>query len=174
MLERVRRADATLGFTLGGSTVEDFFRRNLLDNPRVTDAQLLAISQVALEQLATPPELRARVLEKVPEARQLPSHRFTVALMAAVTGLDAQALSEATPDLGLTGSPQVPWLLWAPRTEREQRCTSLHDFTDYLRAAGVQGINAAVWGVESRELSALIVWIESGPWADPSAQRPGC
>ncbi|WP_224371397.1 hypothetical protein [Hyalangium versicolor] len=162
MLARLRHADEALGLELEGDSVESLFRRAILDNPRVTNEQLLAISRVTLEQLATRPEDRAQVLKKFPNARQLPVHRFAVALMAGATGVDPQALSETTPDLGLAGSAQMPLLLWAPRDEREQRFTALHDFTDYLRGAGVQGLNEAVWGVESREFSAIIGWLEFG------------
>jgi hypothetical protein len=64
-------------------------------------------------------------------------------------------LSEACPDLGLTGAPNTP-LLYAAKTERMQRSTALHDFTDYPRGAGVKGMNKAVWGVGTRVLSALV------------------
>jgi hypothetical protein len=108
-----------------------------------------------LEDLATSPEDRAKVLKKVPNARELPVHKFTVAMLASATGIDPKALSEACPDLGLTGAPGTP-LLYAAKTERMQRSTALHDFTDYLRGAGVKGMNKAVWGVENRILSALV------------------
>ena len=50
---------------------------------------------------------------------------------------------------------QVPSLL-------PQRSTALHDFTDYLRGAGLKGLNKAVWGVENRVLSALVSAVGGG------------
>jgi hypothetical protein len=160
MIERMRASDAS-GIQIKGDTVESLFTRAILDNKHVTNDQLLAISQVKLEQLATSPEDRAKVLKKVPNARELPVHKFTVAMLAAATGVDPKALSEACPDLGLTGAPGTP-LLYAAKTEKMQRSTALHDFTDYLRGAGVKGMNKAVWGVENRVLSALVSAVGGG------------
>lgn len=160
MIERMRASDAA-GIQLKGDTIESLFTRAILDNKHVSNEQLLAISQVKLEQLATSPEDRAKVLKKVPNARELPVHKFTVAMLAAATGLDPKALSEACPDLGLTGAPGTP-LLYAAKTERMQRSTALHDFTDYLRGAGIKGLNKAVWGVENRVLSAVVSAVGGG------------
>jgi hypothetical protein len=154
MIERMRASDAS-GIQLKGDTIESLFTRALLDNKHVSNDQLLALSQVKLEQLATSPEDRAKVLEKIPNARELPVHKFTVAMLAAATGVDPKALSEACPDLGMTGSPSTP-IFYAAELEKMQRSTALHDFTDYLRAAGVAGMNKAVWGVENRVLSAIV------------------
>jgi hypothetical protein len=157
MLERLRQCD----ITIKGDTPESLFRRAILDNKRVTNEQLLAMSKVTLDQLASSPEVRQKVLERVPNARELPVHQFTVALMSAATGIDPQKLSEACPDLGLTGAPNTP-LLYAARTERMQRSTALHDLTDYLRGAGIKGLNKAVWGVENRVLSAIVSALGGG------------
>ena len=154
MIERMRGSAAS-GIQIKGDTVESLFTRAILDNKHVTNEQLLAIGNVKLEQLATSPEDRAKVLKKVPNARELDVHKFTVAMLASATGIDEKALSEACPDLGLTGAPGTP-LLYAAKTERMQRSTALHDFTDYLRGAGVKGMNKAVWGVENRVLSAAV------------------
>jgi hypothetical protein len=160
MIERMRASDAS-GIKIKGDTMESLFTRGILDNKHVSNEQLLAITQVKLEQLATSPEDRAKVLKKVPNARELPVHKFTVGMLAAATGIDPKALSEACPDLGLTGAPGTP-LLYAAKTERMQRSTALHDFTDYLRGAGVKGMNKAVWGVEDRILSAAVSALGGG------------
>ncbi len=157
MLDRLKQCD----IKIKGDTPESLFRRAILDNKHVTNEQLLAISQVKLEQLDSGPETRQKVLEKIPNARELPVHQFTVALMSAATGIDAQKLSEACPDLGMTGAPGTP-LLYAAKTERMQRSTALHDFTDYLRGAGIKGLNKAVWGVENRVLSAAVSALGGG------------
>ncbi|WP_375766775.1 hypothetical protein NR798_34525 [Archangium gephyra] len=157
MLDRLKQCD----IKIKGDTPESLFRRAILDNKHVTNEQLLAISKVTLEQLDSGPETRQEVLKKIPNARELPVHKFTVALMSAATGIDAQKLSEACPDLGITGAPGTP-LLYAAKTERMQRSTALHDFTDYLRGAGIKGLNKAVWGVENRVLSAAVSALGGG------------
>ncbi|HZH15831.1 MAG TPA: hypothetical protein VE057_15870, partial [Archangium sp.] len=157
MLDRLKQCD----IKIKGDTPESLFRRAILDNKHVTNEQLLAISQVSLEQLDSGPETRQEVLKKIPNARELPVHKFTVALMSAATGIDPQKLSEACPDLGITGAPGTP-LLYAAKTERMQRSTALHDFTDYLRGAGIKGLNKAVWGVENRVLSAAVSALGGG------------
>jgi hypothetical protein len=160
MIERMRASDAS-GIKIKGDTMESLFTRGILDNKHVTNEQLLAMGNIKLEQLATDPESRAKVLKKVPNARELPVHKFTVGMLAAATGIDPKALSEACPDLGLTGAPGTP-LLYAAKTERMQRSTALHDFTDYLRGAGLKGLNKAVWGSEDRIISAAISALGGG------------
>lgn len=160
MMTRIRASDAS-GIKIKGDTIESLFTRAILENKHVTNEQLLAMGNIKLEQLATDPESRAKVLKKVPNARELPVHKFTVAMLAAATGVDPKQLSEACPDLGLTGAPGTP-LLYAAKTERMQRSTALHDFTDYLRGAGLKGMNKAVWGVEDRILSAAVSALGGG------------
>jgi len=144
-----------------GDTPASLMGRAILDSKHVTNEQLIAMSKVSLEQLATDPASRQKVLDKVPNARELPVHKFTVAMLSAATGIDPQQLSEACPDLGLTGAPNTP-LLYAAKSERMQRSTALHDFTDYLRGAGIKGLNKAVWGVENRILSAAVSALGGG------------
>lgn len=160
MISRMRSSDAA-GIQIKGDTPESLFTRAILDNKHVSNEQLLAIAQVKLEQLATSPEDRAKVLKKVPNARELDVHKFTVAMLASATGLDPKQLSEVCPDLGLTGAPGTP-LLYAAEGAGMQRSTALHDFTDYLRGAGVKGMNKAVWGVENRVLSAIVSAVGGG------------
>jgi hypothetical protein len=157
MLERLKGCD----IKIKGDTPESLFRRAILDNKRITNDQLLAMTKVTLDQLDSGPKTREQVLKKIPNARELPVHKFTVALMSAATGIDPQKLSEACPDLGMTGAPGTP-LLYAAKTERMQRSTALHDFTDYLRGAGIKGLNKAVWGVEDRILSAAVSALGGG------------
>lgn len=144
-----------------GDTPASLLGRAILDSRHVTNEQLIAMSRVTLDQLATDPATRQKVLDKVPNARELPVHKFTVAMLSAATGIDPQKLSEACPDLGLTGAPNTP-LLYAARGERMQRSTALHDFTDYLRGAGIKGLNKAVWGVEGRIASAIVSALGGG------------
>jgi hypothetical protein len=147
--------------SIKGDTPASLFGRAILDSKHITNEQLIAMSKVTLDQLATDPATRQKVLDKVPNARELPVHKFTVAMLASATGIDPQKLSEACPDLGLTGAPNTP-LLYAAKGEGMQRSTALHDFTDYLRGAGVKGVNKAVWGVENRILSAIVSAVGGG------------
>ncbi len=144
-----------------GDTPASLLGRAILDSKHVTNEQLIAMSKVTVDQLATDPASRQKVLDKVPNARELPVHKFTVAMLSAATGIDPKKLSEACPDLGLTGAPGTP-LLYAAKTERMQRSTALHDFTDYLRGAGIKGLNKAVWGVEGRIASAIVSAVGGG------------
>jgi hypothetical protein len=161
MVTKMREADASLGIKLKGDSIESLFTRAILENKHVSNEQLLAMGTIKLEQLATDPKDREKVLKKIPDAREKASHKFTVAMLAAATGLDPAKLSEVCPDLGMTGAPGTP-LLYAPKTERMQRSTALHDFTDYLRGAGLKGLNKAVWGVEDRILSAAVSALGGG------------
>ncbi|NTX64853.1 hypothetical protein HUA74_29790 [Myxococcus sp. CA051A] len=147
--------------TIKGDTPASLLGRAILDGKKVSNEQIIAMSKVTLDQLATDPKDREKVLKKVPNARELPVHKFTVAMLSAATGIDPQKLSEACPDLGLTGAPGTP-LLYAAEGQSTQRSTALHDFTDYLRGAGIKGLNKAVWGVENRILSALVSIVGGG------------
>ncbi|WP_338867574.1 hypothetical protein [Myxococcus stipitatus] len=147
--------------TIKGDTPGSLLGRAILDGKKVTNEQIIAMSKISLEQLATDPKDREKVLKKVPNARELPVHKFTVAMLSAATGVDPKKLSEACPDLGLTGAPGTP-LLFAADGAGLQRSTALHDFTDYLRGAGLKGMNKAVWGVENRVLSALVSAVGGG------------
>ncbi|RKH69306.1 hypothetical protein [Corallococcus aberystwythensis] len=160
-IQTMRQRLSDVNITIKGDTPQSLFDRAILDNKHVTNEQILEMSRVKLDQLATDPKTRAKVLERVPNARELPVHHFTVAMLSAVTGIDRAALSEACPDLGLTGAPNTP-LLYAASSEKMQRSTALHDFTDYMRGAGVKGMNKAVWGVENRVLSALVSALGGG------------
>jgi len=161
MVTRLQQNPDANNITIKGDTAASLFGRAILDSKHVTNEQLIAMSKVTVDQLATDEKTKAKVLKKVPDVRDLPVHKFTVALMSAATGIDAKTLSEAVPDLGLTGSPSTP-LLYAAKGEGMQRSTALHDFTDYLRGAGVKGLNKAVWGVENRVLSAIVSAVGGG------------
>ncbi len=106
----------------------------------------------------------------IPDAREWPVHKFTVSLMYAATsvdkktdvspGVDEKELSRIFPDFGMVGhqSIKLPFgkrFFSASRNPRVQRSTALHDFTDYLKSSGVEGLNKAVWRIEDRKWSAL-------------------
>lgn len=159
MINRMRSSEWS-NIQIKGDTPESLFTRAILDNKHISNDQLLAMSKVPLDKLADGPEDSAKILKKIPNARDLPVHKFTVAMLSAVTGVDPKALSEASPGLGMTGAPDV--FVFAAGGEGLQRSTALHDFTDYLRGAGVEGVNKAVWGVENRVLSAIVSAVGGG------------
>ncbi|HVE87516.1 MAG TPA: hypothetical protein VND93_31880 [Myxococcales bacterium] len=149
MVDRARKFDAKLG----GDSVERMLVEGLLKNPKVTNDMLMKMSKVPLEKLADSPKDKAEIERRVPGSRDLPSHKFTVGLLSAITGADPKKLSAQSPGLGVTGSPGTP-ILFAPERTSLQRSTALHDTTDYLKYAGVDGLNKAVWGYESSTWSA--------------------
>ncbi|MBL9038901.1 MAG: hypothetical protein JNG84_10325 [Archangium sp.] len=151
----------------GGSIIihhdspESLFVRGILANRDIPNEKLFQLSRVPIGKIFTEPGDVEFVMNKVPEARSLPVHKFTIALFSGATGIDAVELSDKFPDLGLTGAPGTG-LLFAAKSERVQRSTALHDFTDYLRSAGVEGLNKAVWGTEDRVKSAVVSFVGGG------------
>jgi hypothetical protein len=160
MMTRIQQSPGA-NVTIRGDTPASLFGRAILDNPNISNEQILAMSRVRLDQLALSPEARDAVLARVPNARQLPVHDFTVAMVAGATGLDPRAVSEACPDLGVTGAPDTP-VFFASGMGSLQRATALHDFTDNMRAVGIEGVNRGVWGSESRVWSAIISAVGGG------------
>ena len=159
MVDRARQFDVKLG----GDSVERMLTEGLLKNPKLSNETLLQMSKVTLDQLAESPEDQAEIERRVPGSRDLDSHKFTVGLLSAITGVDPRALSREAPGLGLTGAAGTP-LLFAPKKTGLQRSTALHDTTDYLRGAGVKGVNKAVWGVEGRVISAFLSLVRGVPY----------
>ena len=149
MVDRARKFDVKLG----GDSVERMLVEGILKNPKVTNEMILKMSKVPLEKLADTPADKAAIERRVPGSRETPTHKFTVALLSAITGVDPKKLSEASPGLGLTGTPSTR--LVVPERPGLQRSTALHDTTDYLKHAGVDGLNKAVWGSESSFWSAI-------------------
>lgn len=159
MLARAKTSTARIA----GQTPEGLVRRAITENPNVTNEQILAMARLRPQQVASSPDAQRRTLEQIPNARSLPSHRFTVDMLHAVTGIDRETLSRNGPDLGITGSAdrvwpgtQTPIVFHAPPNDRERLSTSLHDLTDTMRYAGVPGVNQAVWGAENQVRSAAI------------------
>lgn len=146
---------------IAGDSPRGLFRRALLDNPRVTDDMLAAIDDVTLDGLVDPPAINERALARIPDARASVSHRFCAHLLAGVVGLDPDAVSTAIPSLGIMGGANI-FLFRVPRRPYLMVGTALHDFTDYLRCAGVRGLNRAVWGAENDVASALIMALGGG------------
>jgi hypothetical protein len=146
MLQRAR----SLTSGIDGATVEGFLTKYILQNPGITNQQLLELESVGLEDLTAPANIQDRALKAAPQIRSTPSHRFGIGLFAAATGLPYEALSQALPDVGLTGSTRsVGYHLmkpWVPRSVEEQKTTALHDFTDIMTVWGKVKLNKAVWG----------------------------
>jgi len=159
MVDRARQCDTKLG----GESVEHMLTNGFLTNPKISNEKLLEMSRVPLEKLSDSPEDQKEIERRVPGSRTLDSHKFTVGLLSAITGIDPKKLSQASPGLGVTGAPGTP-VLFAPKWTGLKRSTALHDTTDYFRGAGVSGVNKAVWGVENRVLSALKSFVGGVPY----------
>ncbi len=174
-LQQLEREAAAEGqpLNIDGVTPTIMFLYRFVGDPKVTDDMLLAMSsRVKLADVARTPEQCKDIEERVPGCRQLPSHRMAVALLSALTGIPADQLSAQCPDLGLSGTPDHG--LWEPGTgvaevdERKgefQLSNVLHDVTDYLKDAGVEGLNEAVWGHDDGVISAALSWYEAR-WGD--------
>jgi len=158
-LQHARRSTARLG----NDTVELMLVHAFLENRRLSNEDLLRISNVTVDQFEDSEEDREIILEAVPNARDLPAHHFAVDLLSALTTIDPEELSEHAPGLGVAGAVGTG-LLFAPSYVRLQRSTALHDCTDYLRVAGIPSVNRAVWGTEGRLLSAIESFVFGVPY----------
>ncbi len=149
---------------IAGTSIMKIFMLEFAMNSRVTDEMLIKMASVELKDLARTPERRKNIEERVPGCRELITHKMTVALLSAVTGIPPEILSSHCPDLGLSGTPGAG--LWEPGTgyteqiaggkEDFQLANILHDTTDFLKHGGIDGLNRAVWGREDSLVSAGI------------------
>ena len=122
MVDRAKKFDTKLG----GDSVERMLTEGILKNPKITNDMLMKMSKVPLEKLADAPKDKAEIERRVPGSRDLPSHKFTVGLLSALTGVDPAKLSQSSPGLGVTGSPGTPVSSRpsAPRSSAPPRCTT--------------------------------------------------
>jgi len=148
---------------IAGQTPESMVRRAITENPNITNEQILAMARLRADQVASSPDAQRRTLREIPNARELPSHKFTVDMLHALTGIDRETLSRNGPDLGITGSAtrvnpftDRPLVFHVPPHDRERLSTSLHDLTDTMHGAGIGGVNRAVWGSEDTVISAAL------------------
>ena len=160
--EMVARARTSTS-RIAGQTPEGLVRRAITENPNITNEQILAMARLRADQVASSPDAQRRTLREIPNARELPSHKFTVDMLHALTGIDRETLSRNGPDLGITGSAtrvnpftDRPLVFHVPPHDRERLSTSLHDLTDTMHGAGIGGVNRAVWGSEDTVISAAL------------------
>ena len=152
----LRRLDASES-RIDGRSPRDLFEQHILNNPKVTDDQIRRMAEVTVDQVGDSRRGKRRTLRRFPDVRESINHRFTVDLIAGITGMDPKALSEAKPSLGLTGSAQsVLSPLWKSSVPEVQQFTAIHDATSVLQSAGVDGLNRAVWGQGSSAVSAVL------------------
>lgn len=169
-LLQIQESHAACGpkLEVDGVSAVRMFLQEFVSNPKVTDQMLLKMGSIELKDLARTPEEQRDIEERVPGSRDLISHKMAVALLSAVTGIPPEILSQQCPDLGLSGTPKLG--LWEPGTgwteqmsgeEKEdfQLANILHDTTDFLKDAGIDGLNQAVWGSESGTVSAYDSWM---------------
>ena len=147
----------TSNVEIEGVTPRKMFEDRILNNPKITDEMLRKMADVRVDDIADNSRAKARTFKKFPDVQSSVNHRFTRDLIAGITGLDAQAVSDAKPSLGLTGSARSVFSpLWKSSVPKVQRFTALHDTTSVLQSAGVGGFNKAVWGQGSSVLSAVL------------------
>ncbi len=148
--------------TLRGQTPESALRRFILRNRAISNAQLRAMTRATLEKMADTPEACKETLHRFPNHQKHPAHRFAVALLVAVTGKSDKEISNNIPSLGVTGTPRrflgLVQVFYVSDSPYVQLSTALHDFTDTMRQAEVEGINEAVWGIEGQVPSAIVSW----------------
>ncbi len=153
MVARLRSSS----MVIDGQTPLSLFERHILNNPRVTDDQIRRFAVADVDDIADSPRAAARTLRRVPDARASVNHRFSVDLLAGMTGLDPAAISAVKPSLGLTGSAQSVFSpLWRSEVPEVQLFTAMHDATSILQSVGVEGLNRAVWGQSSTVVSAIL------------------
>ena len=150
MLKRLSKSKAFVG----GETPKSMFEKYILNNRNIPDDMIRKMNNVPLSKLADSPADSKRALERIPNVRETKNHKFTVDLLAGITGHDPAALSKAAPALGMTGTPST--VFWNPQTPPVQRFTALHDATSYLKDAGVPGLNQKMWGVDNNVASAVL------------------
>ncbi len=151
MLARLDASD----LIIDGDTPRSLFEREILNNPKVTDDQIRRMGEVSIDQISDSPSARRRTLRRFPDVQSSINHRFTRDLIAGITGLSPDAISNAKPSLGLTGSARFG-PLWKSEVPEVQKFTALHDTTSVLQDAGVRGLNKAVWGQSSSVVSAVL------------------
>lgn len=127
------------------------FVKHFLDNPSVTNAQIIAMDKVAASSIKS--NDAKKVEEKFKNYADYDSHQIAVNIFSFITGAPQAEISNQAPDLGFTGTPDK--FLLAATIPALILGTILHDVTDYLKDAGVVGINKALWGFEGKIESAL-------------------
>ena len=140
-----------------------------LDNPRLADEVLINIGMTNPSQFHSSPEVLKYMNENYSDFKNHSAHLLSIGLIAALVGVDPEALSAAAPDQGLklsvhnsflrTVSPVLESLdlLGIPDNPHEILYVSVHDCTDFLKTVGeVENLNKAIWGSESSVQSALL------------------
>ena len=152
MLQRLSKSKAWLA----GETPKSMFEKYILNNRNISDDMIRQMTKdrVPLRKLADSPADAKRALQRIANVRDTKNHKFTVDLLAGITGHAPAAISKAAPALGMTGTPST--VFWNPKSPPVQRFTALHDATSYLKDAGVKGLNEKMWGIDNNVASALL------------------
>ena len=184
-MERLSGYTTRLGSGRGltpAETYDRFFARN----SKISDEQIIAMSQYTLDQFRTPQETATERAEMA--AFGIPPdstpHRFNTQLVAGIMGVDPSEVSAAAPALGITGSPGRTARLRASGMSTEtmkqsitdqlqihpepslRMGTVLHDTTSYFDGLG---LNRSMWGIDDNEGSALVMFFDRYP--DPPPER---
>jgi Ca2+-binding RTX toxin-like protein len=152
------------GSTLNGQTASQAASRYFLDNPNVTNDQLIAMVQPGnISKINTSPATAARIADRYPDYATHPDHIFTVDLISILTGASPSQrdqISQNNPGLGLTG-PDFFVFFRADPTGRISIGTAVHDvtatFTDQI---GID-LNKPLWDTSSTTGSAVWMFINA-------------
>ena len=170
-IDKIRNSARLLdrGGTLGGDTATQIVYKDYLDNPNLTDAQLIQIVQTGqASKITTTAENATAIRQKYPDYATSRNHQVAVDVMSILIGASASerdTISQQNSGLGLTGLDSTPSLLYrADPNGLFARNTASHDvsstITDQLN---ISGVNKALWGFDSTILSAVALGGESLP-----------
>ncbi len=169
-INQIRNSASSLdrGGTLGGETATQIVYKDYLDNPKITNNQIIQMVQLGnVSKITTDPNNAAKIRQEYPDYATSRNHQVAVDVMSILVGAspsERNTISQNNPGLGLTGSDSTPSFLYrADPNGSLARNTASHDasstITDQL---GISGVNKALWGFDSTTLSAVEVGIKSG------------
>ncbi|MFM6155470.1 MAG: calcium-binding protein, partial [Sphaerospermopsis kisseleviana] len=168
-INKIRNSASSLdrGGTLGGETATQIVYKDYLDNPKITNDQIIQMVQPGnVSKITTDPNNAAKIRQEYPDYATSRNHQVAVDVMSILIGAsvsERDTISQNNPGLGLTGSDSTPSLLYrADPNGLLARNTASHDvsstITDQL---GISGVNKAIWDFDSTTLSAVVVGIKS-------------
>ncbi len=149
------------GSQLKGVTATQAVNNYFLDNPNITDAELIAMGRSGnISLITTSPQDAAVIKSRYPDYANSPNHQFTVDLLAILTGASVSQrdqISLNNPGLGLTGPDTSPRLVLRFSADSNVALgTGLHDVTATLTdQILIPGVNKALWGTDSTFGSAI-------------------
>ena len=153
----VSRMKFDRGLRIDGYSATRIVVENFLDDPNVTNEQITQISRRARNDFGV--RDLDNVRNKYPDYASRLGHIVAVDAMYILTGQNQAWISDHLSGLGFTGTPGK--LITYATDPKLLLGTILHDITDYLQDAKIEGINKAIWGVSGKVTSALVMALEA-------------